>query len=355
MDERLKALRDRIDGIDAQLLHLLNQRAKVAEEVGDLKRETAAEIYRPDREAQVIARLQAMNQGPLPGESVATLFREVMSACRALERLIRVAYLGPAGTYTEQAVFSQFGSSVEAVPCATIDEVFRAAETGSVDFGVVPVENSTEGAVSRTMDAMLTSTLLISAELSLAIHHNLLTKSGTLDGITRICAHPQALAQCNGWLNQNTQGLPRMSVSSNGEAARLAGDDPTVAAIAGDFAARRYGLTPVATKIQDEAHNRTRFAVIGRYASQPTGMDQTSLILSVPDKAGAVYQLIEPLARHGVSMKRFESRPARQGAWEYNFYIDLIGHQNDPSLVAALAEIRERSAFFKITGSYPRS
>ena len=354
-ETRLAELRREIDSVDLQIVQLLNRRAGIAQEVGETKKVTGAPVYRPEREAQVIARAQANGQGPLGNAALAAIYREIMSACRELERRQRVAYLGPPGTFSEQALLAQFGSGVDAVACASIDEVFRATEAGTADFGVAPVENSSEGAVNRSLDLMLQSPLRICGEVSVAVRHNLLTLDGAMDGVTRICAHAQALAQCIGWLDRNCAGIERVPVASNAEGARLASLDAHTAAIASEVAADRYGLQTVARGIQDDPNNRTRFAIVGNYECGPCGDDQTSLILSVPDRAGAVHALIEPLARHGVSMKRFESRPARQGTWEYYFYIDIIGHQRDPAVAAALVELKERAAFFKVAGSYPRA
>ncbi len=351
----LAEVRIAIDALDKQLLVLLNERARLALKVGEIKAADQAPVYRPEREAQVVARLTGLNEGPLAASAIATIWREVMSACRSLERRPRVAYLGPAGTFSEQAVHQQFGHEVDALPCVSIDEVFRATEADSADFGVVPVENSTEGAVNRTLDLLQQSPLIVSGEITVMVRHILMTASGTMTGIARICAHPQALAQCAGWLARNQPAIQQSSVSSNAEGARLAAEDPTIAAIAGGGALERYRLKAVAEGIQDDASNRTRFLVIGRYRCAPTGTDQTSLILSVPDEAGAIHALIEPLARHGVSMKRFESRPARQGGWKYFFHIDLIGHESDPSMASALAEVKARSSLFKALGSYPIS
>jgi chorismate mutase/prephenate dehydratase len=354
-DARLDSLRERIDEVDRQMLELVNRRASLAHEVGELKKLTAAPVYRPEREAQIMRKLRDANPGPLPGATIEAIWREIVSGCRELERRLRVAFLGPVGTFSEQALLKHFGSGVDPIPCPSIDEVFRATESGTVDFGVVPVENSTEGAVNRTLDLFLETPLIISGEILVQVRQNLMTRSGTLEGITRIVSHPQSLAQCNAWLDRNCPSLERVPVASNAEAARLASVEPATAAIAGENAATRYGLALVARSIQDEPNNRTRFAVVGRYECAPTGADQTSLILSVPDRAGAVHSLIEPLARHGVSMKRFESRPARRGEWEYYFYIDLLGHQADGKLAAALAELRSNAAFCKIVGSYPRA
>ncbi len=354
-DDKLKPLRVQIDAIDAQILDLLNRRARVAQEVGHVKAKTNAPVFRPEREAQVLRKVADNNPGPLDSSDVQTIFREIMSSCRALERRVNVAYLGPAGTFSEQAVYQQFGHAVEGLPCASIDEVFRAAEAGTADFGVVPIENSTEGAINRTLDLLLQTTLSISGELSIPVHHSLMTKSGSMEGVTRICAHSQALAQCQAWLNQNYPNIERQAIASNGEAARIAGEDPTAAAIAGEIAGQRYNLGVVKAHVQDDPHNRTRFAVIGHLQPSPSGKDQTSLVLAVPNKAGAVYNMLAPLAKHGVSMTRFESRPARIGTWEYYFYVDVEGHAQEEKVVRALAELKHNAAFFKVLGSYPFS
>lgn len=353
IDQKLKPLRDQIDAIDAQLLVLLNKRAQLAQAVGHVKAETDAPVYRPEREAQVLRSLAERNPGPLHGADVQVIFREVMSACRALEKRVSVAYLGPAGTFSEQAVYRQFGQSVLGLPCMSIDEVFRATEAGAADFGVVPVENSTEGVVNRTLDLLLQTRLIISAELALPVHHHLMTASGNMEGVTRICAHSQALAQCQSWLSQHYPEIERHAVSSNGEAARLAAENFTVAAIAGQAAGLMHQLQTVSAHIQDDPRNRTRFAVIGRLQTTPSGQDQTSLVLSVPNQAGAVHQLLAPLARHGVSMTRFESRPARSGDWEYFFFVDIEGHVEDAKVAEALDELKQQAAFFKVLGSYP--
>ncbi|MFZ3285740.1 MAG: prephenate dehydratase [Telluria sp.] len=355
MTDKLKPLREQIDSIDAQLLDLLNRRARVAQEVGHVKAETKAPVFRPEREAQVLRGVAERNPGPLKGEQVQTIFREIMSACRALEKRVTVAFLGPAGTFSEQAVYQQFGSAVDELPCVSIDEVFRATEAGTADFGVVPVENSSEGAVNRTLDLMLGTTTIISGEVSIAVHHSLMTRTGTMDGVTLVCAHSQALAQCQVWLNLHYPNLERRAVASNAEAALMASQDPNVAAIASEMAGEQYKLGVVQAHIQDDPHNRTRFAIIGHLQTNPSGADQTSLVLAVPNKAGAVYNLLAPLARHGVSMTRFESRPARIGTWEYYFYVDIEGHVHDAAVAKALAELKENAAFFKVLGSYPLS
>lgn len=352
-DDQLLPLRRKIDAIDAHILDLLNQRARVAQEVGRIKAETSAPVFRPEREAQVLRKAVERNPGPLLFSDIQTIFREVMSACRALEKRVVVAYLGPEGTFSEQAVYQQFGHAVAGSPCVSIDEVFRDVEAGTADFGVAPIENSSEGVINRTLDLLLQTTLRISGEVSIPVHHSLMTRTGGMQGVTCICAHSQALAQCNAWLRQNYPTIARQAVASNAEAARMAGEDASIAAIAGAIAGQKYHLQIVNACIQDDPHNRTRFAVIGRLQTEPSGHDQTSIVLSVPNRAGAVYNLLAPLARHGVSMTRFESRPARMGVWEYYFYVDLEGHQEDEKVARALAELKENAAFFKLLGSYP--
>jgi chorismate mutase / prephenate dehydratase len=356
----LAGLRSQIDEVDSQLVALLQKRAKLALEVGEVKKTINAPVYRPEREAQILANfanpeLTSKYAGPLRAPALQAIYREVISACRELERRIRVAYLGPAGTYSEIAALKHFGNGIEPIACSSFDEVFRSTESGNADFGVVPLENSTEGAVNRNLDLMLSSALKICGETSVPVQHCLMTQSGNMSGVKRICAHSQALAQCAAYLDKNHAGIERVAVSSNAEGARLASLDEQTAGIGHEMSAERYGVQLVAKAIQDDVSNRTRFAVIGKYEPAASGADQTSLILSVPDKAGAVHALIEPLARFNVSMKRFESRPARQGNWEYYFYIDLLGHQTDANVAAALAHIKSNSAFYKVVGSYPRA
>ena len=355
MTDKLTPLREQIDAIDKQILDLLARRANVALAVGHVKAETNAPVFRPEREAQVLRGVAERNPGPLKDKDLQVIFREIMSACRALEKRVTVAYLGPTGTFSEQAVFQQFGTSVDGLPCVSIDEVFRATEAGTADFGVVPVENSSEGAINRTLDLLLATTSVISGEVSIAVHHSLMTKTGSMDGVTAVCAHSQALAQCQVWLNQHHPELERRAVASNAEAARMASHDPTLAAIASEMAGEQYQLGVVQAHIQDDPHNRTRFVVIGALQTGPSGLDRTSLVLAVPNKAGAVYNLLSPLAQHGVSMTRFESRPARTGTWEYYFYVDIEGHVQDAPVAAALAELKDNAAFFKVLGSYPVS
>ncbi|WP_137175864.1 prephenate dehydratase [Massilia sp. HP4] len=355
MTDKLKPLRERIDAIDAQILSLLSERGKVAQEVGHVKAETNAPVFRPEREAQVLRGVAERNPGPLKDKDVQTIFREIMSSCRALEKRVTVAYLGPTGTFSEQAVFQQFGTAIETLPCVSIDEVFRATEAGTADFGVVPVENSSEGAINRSLDLLLGTTTIISGEVSIAVHHSLMSKTGSMDGIKIICAHSQALAQCQVWLNLHHPQIERRAVASNAEAAVLASQDPTVAAIASEMAGEQYQLGVVQAHIQDDPHNRTRFVVIGHLQTGPSGRDRTGIVLAVPNKAGAVYNLLAPLEKHGVSMTRFESRPARIGTWEYYFYVDIEGHVHDAAVARALEELKDNAAFFKVLGSYPQS
>ena len=353
----LQSLRLQIDALDRNLLNLLNRRAVLALEVGEVKKKEGSVAFRPEREAQVIDGLKLVNPGPLMSDSVAPIWREIMSACRALETPTRVAYLGPAGTFSELAALGFFGTSIVKVACASIDEVFRTTTAGAADFGVVPVENSTEGVVARSLDLFLTTPLHIIGETSLFVRHNLLRRDNSLEGIQAVCAHPQALAQCHGWLNSHLPAVERRPVSSNAEGAHLAGLDPSLAGVASDRAASEYGLHVVAPAIQDDPHNRTRFAIVAHPQRQPqpqaSGHDCTSLVVSVGNRPGAVHDMLVPLKKHGVSMSRFESRPARSGQWEYYFYIDLKGHPEEPEVAVALQELRGVCAYFKLLGTYP--
>jgi chorismate mutase / prephenate dehydratase len=355
----LAQLRVAIDALDQQLLVLLNHRASLAGEVGEIKRIEGSPVYRPEREAQVITSLQQVNPGPLKSESIGPIWREVMSACRSLEAAQRVAVLGPAGTFCEQAAIEFFGSSVELIYCANFDEVFHATAAGRAHFGVAGVENSTEGVVTRSLDLFLHSPTQIVGEVSLMVRHNLLRLSDSLEGVEVVVAHQLALAQCQDWLTKHLPYAERRAVSSNAEGARLASQNPNWAGIASERAASQFGLHIVSHAVQDDAFNRTRFSIICLPntvpAPQESGKDCTSLIVSVPNKPGAVHDLLMPLKTHGVSMTRFESRPARTGQWEYYFYIDLAGHARQPAVAAALAELRSLCAFYKVLGSYPIS
>jgi chorismate mutase/prephenate dehydratase len=353
----LASLRTRIDALDRELLEVLNRRAALALEVGELKKRDGSPVFRPEREAQVIDALKAANPGPLAAESVAPIWREIMSACRSLEAPLRVAFLGPAGTFSELAALGYFGRSIVRVPCTSIDEVFRATSGGAAEFGVVPVENSTEGVVARSLDLFLHTPLTIVGETSLYVRHNLLRKVEGTDGLTAVCAHPQALAQCHTWLNDHLPQVERRPVASNAEGARLAALDPALAGIASERAASEYGLHTLAPAIQDDPHNRTRFAIVALPEKHPqpraSGHDCTSLVVSVPNKPGAVHDMLVPLKQHGVSMTRIESRPARSGQWEYYFYIDIDGHPDQAHVAQALQELRGVCAFYKLLGTYP--
>ena len=351
MTEPLKALRDEIDALDERLVGLMNERARLAQRIGQLKDDGPA--YRPEREVQVLNRVQALGAGPLPPEALTRIYTEIMSACRALEAPIAVAYLGPPGTFSEEAVVKHFGGSVQGLPCGSIDETFHSVESGAAAYGVVPVENSTEGAVGRTNDLLFLKPATICGEVMLPVHQCLMNRSGRSEGFGKIYSHSQSLAQCRGWLNTHYQKAERVAVVSNAEAARLASLDDTAAAVAGRLAAQRYGLQIVAENIEDEQRNITRFMVIGKQGVGRTGRDRTSLVMATRNRPGAVHELLVPLARNQVSMSRFESRPARSGLWEYLFFVDVEGHAQDENVAQALAEMRERATFVKILGSYP--
>ncbi|OGA91994.1 MAG: chorismate mutase [Betaproteobacteria bacterium RIFCSPLOWO2_12_FULL_66_14] len=351
MSKELAKLRARIDALDLRLLGALNERARLAAAVGKLKQ--GNKVYRPEREAQVLRRILEKNAGPLGKEALARVYAEIISACRALEQPLAVSYLGPAGTFSEMAVRKVFGSGVRAQPCASIDEVFRQAETGAVDYGVVPVENSSEGAIGRTHDLLLSTPLRICAETVLRVRQNLMSKSDSLKKIVRVYSHAQSLAQCNQWLSRKLPDAERVPVASNSEAARLAAEEAGAAAIAGDIAVQRHGLKLVARNIEDDPNNTTRFLVLGEHDAAPSGKDLTSIVMSAPNRPGAVHALLTPIARHGVSMSRLESRPARTGRWEYMFYVDVQGHRQDPKVAKALAELDKLAPFLKILGSYP--
>jgi chorismate mutase / prephenate dehydratase len=357
--DALGELRVQIDALDKQLLSLLNQRAHVAEQVGDIKRAEGSPFFRPDRVAQVIDKITQANPGPLKNPHVAAIWREIMSACLALEAPQRVAILGPQGTFCEQAAIEFFGSAANLIYCANFDEVFHATAAGTAQYGVVGMENSTEGVVARSLDLFLRSPVHVVGEVSLLVRHNLLRQTNSLEGIEVVMAHPQALAQCQVWLSQHLPNAERRAVSSNAEGARLAATNPAWAGLASERAASQFGLHIVHHAIQDEAYNRTRFAIITlpqTLATPPaSGKDCTSLVVSVPNRPGAVHDLLVPLKNNGVSMTRFESRPAKSGQWEYYFYIDIQGHVSQPHVAAALQELQGLCAFYKVLGSYPVS
>ena len=351
MPDNLKQLRARIDALDLEILKVVSERASAAHAIGKLKDDGT--VYRPEREAQVLRRLAEANPGPLPDKVIMHLFTEVISACRAMENAFSVASLGPRGTFSEEAVVKHFGGQAPVMLCTSIDEVFRSVESGSVGYGVVPIENSTEGAVGRTLDLLLSTPLKICGEVLLPVHQNLLSKSNDISAVKRIFSHAQSLGQCNRWLAQNYPGAERVAVASNAEAAKLARDDAESAAIAGRTAAAHYGLTVMANNIEDEPSNTTRFVVISPQEVPPSGNDKTSLVMSTRNVPGAIHELLTPLANNRVSMTRLESRPSRTGLWEYVFFLDMEGHQNEGHVARALEEMRELAAFLKILGSYP--
>jgi len=354
-DKKLQEIRARIDEIDRQLQALITERARCAGEVARLKdiAKDDSEYYRPEREAQILRTVVERNEGPLADDDIARLFREIMSACLALQRPMKVAYLGPQGTFTQAAVFKHFGHAVDTAPLDAIDEVFREVESSAAHYGVVPIENSTEGAVNHTLDMFMISNLRICSEVELRIHHNLLSQARDLQDIERIYAHQMALAQCREWLDAKLPNVERVAVNSNAEAARLAAAEAGSAAIAGDAAAEIYGLQLLAPNIEDRPDNTTRFLVIGRQMPAPSGRDKTSLLVSAANKPGALYRLLQPLAQHDISLSRIESRPSRQGMWEYVFFIDIEGHVQEEKVANALQALEEEAAMVKVLGSYP--
>lgn len=353
----LNDLRQRIDSIDSQLLALISERAGCAQQVAQVKMANGeSSFYRPEREAQVLRRVMEQNQGPLSDEEMARLFREVMSACLALERVIKVAYLGPEGTFTQEAAFKHFGQSANCVPMAAIDEVFREVAAGAADYGVVPVENSTEGVVNHTLDNFLESSLQISGEVELRIHHHFLIGPNTDAGhISRVYSHSQSLAQCRKWLDAHYPKIERVAVSSNAEAARRIRTEWNSAAIAGDMAAELYSLDKLHEKIEDRPENSTRFLIIGRETVPPSGDDKTSIIVSMRNEPGALLHLLEPFYRAKVDLTRVETRPSPTGKWNYVFFVDFKGHVSDPAVKTALDEIKPRVADLKLLGSYPKA
>lgn len=358
----LEAIRQRIDRIDADLHALISERARLAQQVGISKHAAGhtVDFYRPEREAQVLRMARERNQrerGPLRDEEILRLFREIMSACLAQQEPLKVAFLGPEGTFTQQAVYKQFGHSVRALPLTSIEEVFHEVESGTADFGVVPIENSSEGTVNNTLDMFLTSPLGICGEVELRIHHNLMGRMSALGDVQRVCAHPQALAQCRGWLAEYFPNLEKVPVSSNAEGARRARDEEGTAAIGPMAAAELYGLNVLVPEIEDRADNTTRFLVIGGRHFPPSGQDKTTLLVSGAhtDAPGALFRLLEPIARHGISMTRIESRPSRRRKWDYVFFIDLEGHAASEPLATALGQLKEQASLCRVLGSYPRA
>jgi chorismate mutase/prephenate dehydratase len=352
----LSDVRAKIDGIDRQIQSLIAERAVFAHQVGKAKGKLAAAVdyYRPEREAQVLRMVVDRNEGPLSDEVLVHVFREIMSACLAQQEPLKIGYLGPEGTFSQQAVLKHFGRSAHGLPLASIEEVFQEVASGNADFGVVPVENSGQGTIQITLDMFLTSDLKICGEVELRVHQFLMSRTGRIDDIERIYAHPQSFAQTAGWLRANLPKVEKVPVSSNAEGARRARGNDDAAAMGGESAAHVYGLKKVVmSPIQDDKDNTTRFLVIGRSIFPPSGHDRTSVLVFIHDKPGALFDVLSPFARHGISMNRIESRPSHHAKWEYGFFIDLAGHIDDESMKQALAELKQHSAQIKVLGSYP--
>lgn len=361
-DDRLAECRTRIDALDAQLQSLVVERARLAEAVRDIKQAAGdlSDHYRPAREAQVLTAAAERNRelgSPLSDAAMQSIMREIMSACLALETPLTVSYLGPEGTYTQAAVYKHFGNQVQTRVAHAIDEIFRDVESGTTGYGVVPVENSTEGVLTSTLDLLLSTPLSICGEVLLPVHHHLLSAHERMDEIDVIYAHPQSFAQCRRWLDSKLPNVPREPMASNGAAARRVAESRRGAAIASAAAGRLYALNTLAANIEDDPNNTTRFLVIGRQQPEATGRDRTSVVCSAPEggEPGALFTLLEPFARAGVNLSKIESRPSRRAAWDYNFYLDIDGHQSDPVIAEAIAAVRSRAAFFKVLGSYPRA
>ena len=355
VDKKLEAIRREIDGIDKELLGLVNRRAGLARKVALVKDGGgSSHYYRPEREAEVLRALTDGNDGPLPDEHLSRIFQEVMSACRALQKPLCVVYLGPEGTFTESAAFKHFGHAIDAQPVDSIGGVFRQVESGAGDYGVVPLENSTEGVVGHTVDMFVSSSLSICGEVELRIHHCLMAAADGLQSIEKIYSHQQSFAQCRRWLDANLANVPRETVSSNAEAARRAAAEPGCGAIAGEIAADDYSLRVLASNIEDEPGNTTRFVVIGQQVVGATGRDKTSVLFSTKDRPGALYELLQLFKVRDINMTRIESRPSRRGNWRYVFYVDLEGHVGDANVRGALAELEKLAPFYKFLGSYPQ-
>jgi chorismate mutase/prephenate dehydratase len=353
--EELARLRERIDGIDREIQSLISERARYAGQVGRAKGELARAVdyYRPEREAQVLRRVVDRNEGPLESAVLVRVFREIMSACLAQQEPLRVGYLGPEGTHSQQAALKHFGHSVRGLPLATIEEVFQEVAAGNADFGVVPVENSTQGTIQSTLDMFLSSDVRICGEVELRVHQHLLSRTGRMEDIERVYSHPQSFAQCRAWLRANLPGVEMVPVPSNAEGARRARNADDAAAIAGASAGVVYGLKTIAGPIEDRPDNTTRFLVLGRELFTPSGNDRTSLLVFIKDQPGALYNVLEPFARNGLSMTRIESRPGHAGPWQYAFFIDIDGHVHDDAMENALALLGEFAQEVRVLGSYP--
>ena len=355
MTEDIKKIRDNIDSLDNELLELLNKRAQQAVNISKEKQKSkdSDNFYNPEREAQVIRRIKELNKGPLSEDNICRLYREIMSACLSLEAPLKVSYLGPEGTYTQLAAQNHFGSSVLSMPYSDVEEVFCSVEKRDTHYGVVPVENSTQGIVASTLDMFMRSNLRISGEIEISINHNILSKSNNLNEIKKIYAHPQSFSQCKEWLDKNLPKSEKINSSSNAEAALISSKENNSAAIASTVAAEIYQLQTLSKNIEDNRNNSTRFLVIGERDTEPSGNDKTSIIVSAKNNSGALYSLLEPLSKNNVSMTRIESRPSKHNNWEYIFYLDLIGHIKDKSLEKANEDIKREASLYRFLGSYP--
>jgi chorismate mutase/prephenate dehydratase len=355
--KELNDLREQIDALDSRLLALISERAQLAKAVANVKsaQGNANGYYRPEREAQILRKVIEQNQGPLSEEEMARLFREIMSACLALEQVLNIAYLGPEGTFTQTAALKHFGHSVSTSAYASIDQVFREVESDACHYGVVPVENSIEGIVNHTLDMLINSGLLICGEVELRIHHHLISKAKDVSDIKRIYSHQQSLAQCRSWLDTHLIQADQIAVNSNAEAARMASQEKDAAAIAGNAAAENYQLNFLVNNIEDDPDNTTRFLVIGRHMTPPSGNDKTSLLFSTPNKPGALHQMLACFANNNVSMTRIESRPSRRGMWDYVFFVDIEGHAEDEFVLRSLEQLEQCASMVKLLGSYPRA
>ena len=355
MKERMKEFRAEIDEIDDQILSMLNRRARAAIEVGKLKSEKNLRYYVPEREVEILRRLSEKNAGPFPGEALKAIYREIISASLSLEKPMCVAFLGPRATFTHQACLKHFGESAEYLHQINVSEVFEAVERGIADFGVVPIENSSEGIVSNTLDMFVEHNLQISGEILLEVAHDLLSVTGDAGHVRKVYSHPHAIAQCRGWLERNLRDIPVFDVESTARAAELAADDPAAAAVAGEAAAKLYGLKTIRKRIQDNANNFTRFIIVGMLSPERTGNDKTSILFSGKDEVGSLYLMLEPFAKHRVNLTKIESRPVKKKAWEYHFFLDMEGHISDDPVARAVDDLKLRANFLKILGSYPRA
>jgi len=351
----IKELRKKIDSIDDNILTLLNERSRIVIEVGNLKTGKSMEFHAPSREREIYDRLAKNNPGPLPDAALKSIYREIISACLSLESPIKVAFMGPKATFSHLAAMQQFGLSAELAPIKSIPSVFEEVEKGKALYGVVPVENSTEGVISHTLDMFVGSSLQITAEILLEVHHDLLSRTGRIEDVKKIYSHIQPLAQCRNWLESNLPGVPAVDVASTAVAAQIASEDYSAAAIASELAASLYDLKIVKDKIEDQVNNITRFLVISRKGCDKSENDKTSILFSVKDEAGVLCRMLEPFAKRGINLSKIESRPFKQKAWEYIFFLDLYGHVSDPEVAAALEELKLCCQFLKILGSYPRS